>query len=198
MRRPAFTCMKPGMFQRILPVLVLVAHIALWVAAALTLGKLEGPYPDHFDIHGQPDSWTDAGWWLLPLIAAIMTAFLFGMLLLARRLAIRHPAWVNIPRKADWLKLPPEARLRSLKALEGLLLGVTLFLNLIFVSITLDTFGVATGRQPGLSTTKLVIVLVCLAVWLVLSVIRIRQAVGDEVRAQRQRDAAPPSVESPR
>lgn len=174
------------MFQRILPLLLVAAHVALWAAAYLTLGALVGPYPVHFDASGRPDAWSDAGWWLHPVMALGVSALLVGATVLARRLAVHSPAWVNIPRKADWVKLPLEGRLRALRALEGLVFGLALFVNLLFVSITLDTYGVATGVQPGLSVTKLVVVLACLLVWLVLSVLRVRQAVGDEVRLQRK------------
>lgn len=178
--------MTRGMFQRILPLLLLVAHVALWAAAYLTLGKIVGPYPVHFDASGRPDGWTDVGWWLHPVMALGISLLLSGTVPLARRLAVKSPQWVNIPRKADWLKLPVEARLRSLRAAEGLVWGFTLFVNLLFISITLDTYGVATGVQPGLSVAKLLVVLACLAVWLVLSILRVRQAVGDEVRLQRR------------
>lgn len=178
-----------AMFQRILPLLLLVAHVALWAAAYLTLGKLVGPYPVHFDVSGQPDRWSEAGWWLHPVLALAVSLLLVGAVRLARRLAVKSPHWVNIPRKADWVKLPVEGRLRALRALEGLVFGLALFVNLLFVSITLDTYGVATGVQAGLSVTKLVVVFLCLVVWLVLSVLRVRQAVGDEVRLSRQAPA---------
>jgi len=181
--------MKPAMFQRFLPILLAIAHLALWVAAFMTIRTLE-LYPDHFDIAGKPDSWTDLGWWFLPSIALGMTLLFIGALLLSRRLAETSPQWVNLPRKQDWLKLPVDARLRAFKPAEGLLLGFAVFMNLTFISITLDTYAVATGAQPSLSLAKLVVVLVCMAVWLVLSIIRIRQAIGDEVRAARMAASA--------
>jgi|GEM_PF-5180496 len=184
--------MKPGMFQRFLPVLLVVAHLALWTAAFLTLRNV-ALYPDHFNIAGKPDSWTDMGWWLLPLIALGMTLLLVGAVFLSRRLAVTSPQWVNLPRKLDWLELPVEARLRAFKPAEGLLLGLAVFMNLTFISITLDTYAIASGAQASLSTAKLVLVLACMVVWLVLSIIRIRQAIGDEVRALRQAQASEPT-----
>jgi hypothetical protein len=176
------------MFQRLLPILLLIAHVSLWAAAILTLGKLEGPYPTHFDLQGQPDAWSEAGWWLYPLLTAAISGVLIGAVWLGRRLARTSPEWVNMPRKRDWVALSVEARLRSFKAAEGLVFGFAVFLNLLCISLVLDTYGVATGVQPGLSVTKMVLVLVCMAVWLVLSLLRIRQAVGDEVRHARRTD----------
>ena len=142
-------------------------------------------YPDHFDIAGKPDGWTDIGWWFLPLLALGMTLVLISAVFLARHLTVTSPRWVNLPRKLDWLKLPVAARLRALKPAEGLLLGLAVFMNLTFISIMLDTYAIATGAKASLSTAKLIMVLVCMLVWLVLSVIRICQAIGDEVRAAR-------------
>jgi len=103
-----------------------------------------------------------------------------------RRLRGTHPQWLNLPGKGDWLKLAVDARLRALKPAEGLLLGLAVFMNLTFISFTLDTFAVATAARASLSTAKLVLVIACMLVWLVLSIIRIRQAIGDEVRLARQ------------
>lgn len=173
------------MFQRFLPILLAAAHAALWGVGAMTIRNIEF-YPDHFDIAGRPDSWSGGAWWTMPLVALAMTGFLVGALFLSRRLVVKSPQWINLPRKRDWLTLTPEARLRAFKPAEGLLLGSAVFMNLIFISLLLDTYAVATGAAATLSPVKLILVLVCLLVWLVLSVMRIRQAIGDEVRAARQ------------
>lgn len=178
--------MQPGMFQLLLAPLLALAHIGLWVSAAMTLGTFQGRWPAHFGADGQPDAWTAGPWWFLPLIATAMTALFIGALFLARRLARTSPQWVNLPRKRDWLALPADARLRALRPAEGLLLGFALFMNLTFVSITLDSYAIARGAQAAMSMAKVITILVCMAIWLVLSIIRIRQAIGDEVRAQRQ------------
>ena len=174
------------MFQRMLPVLLALAHVALWAAAFTTLGTLEGPYPTHFDLEGRPNAWTDAGWWLLPLIGLGITAVLLGAVMLGRRLVVSSPQWVNMPKKYEWVRLPVEARLRSFKAATALVFGFAVFVNLMLVSVTLDTYAVARGAQEGISVAKMVLVLVCLAVWLVLSVLRIRQVVREEVRLARE------------
>ena len=178
------------MFQLMLVPLLVLAHVALWVVSALTLGALERPWPSHFGLDGKPDAWTDSHWWLVPAIATVMTALLVGGLFLGRRLARTSPQWVNLPRKKDWLALAPDARLRAMRPAEGLLLGFALFMNLAFVSITLDTYAIARGAQGAMSMAKVITILVCMIVWLVLSIVRIRQAIGDEVRAARQAGVA--------
>lgn len=173
------------MFQRVLPFLLFAAHVTLWVAAAKTLGTLEGPYPDHFDISGEPDSWTDAGWWLMPLIAAFITAFLVGIVLLARRWVRTRPEIINIPRKADFLRLDPEARQRAFAPVVALVIGTAFFMNLIFTSIVFDTYAVAVAMQGGLSMIKLILALVFMVVWVVLSLVRIRRAIEHELSAAK-------------
>lgn len=153
----------------------------------MTIRKLEF-FPDHFDASGNPDNWTSAGWWTLPLLALAVTAFIVAILFLTRKLVISRPKWVNMPRKRDWLALAPAARLRAFKPAEGMLLGAAVFMNLIFVSSMLDTYAVASGARTTLSPVKLILVVACLVVWLILSVVRIRQAIGDEARAARQSD----------
>jgi len=173
------------MFQRFLPYLLAAAHLSLWGAGAMTLRTIE-VFPDHFDLAGKPDAWTTGPWWVMPLLALALTLVLLGALLLARRLTLTSPQWVNLPRKLDWLALPPDARLRAFKPAEGLLLGLATFMNLTFISIVLDSYAVASGAKTGLSSAKLIVVLVCMLVWLALSIVRIRQAIGDEVRAARR------------
>ncbi len=171
------------MFQRFLPILLVAAHAALWGAAAMTLRTLDA-LPDHDA--ARPDSGSSGPWWTMPLAALAMTCLLVGVLFWSRRLVVTSPQWVNLPRKRDWLALAAEARLRAFKPAEGLLLGAAVFMNLVFISLTLDTYAVATGVTAAISPVKLVLVLVCLVVWLVLSIMRIRQAIGEEVRAARQ------------
>jgi len=174
------------MFQRLLPFFLVAAHGTLWAVSALTLGKLATPYPTHFDASGQPDAWTEGAWWLLPLIGLFVAVFFALVVPLARRLATTSPEWVNMPRKRDWVKLPLEGRLRSLRAAEGLVLGVALFTNLFLVSVVLDSYAIATGVQASMSMPKIIVIVATMIIWTILSLLRIRQAVSDEVRAARK------------
>ena len=181
------------MFQRLLPFFLVAAHGTLWAVSALTLGKLTTPYPTHFDAGGQPDAWSDGSWWLLPLIGLFVAIIFFLVVPLVRRLAATSPQWVNMPRKRDWVALPLDGRLRSLRAAEGLVLGVALFTNLFLVSVVLDSYAIATGVQTSMSMMKIGVIIATMAVWTVLSVLRIRQAVGDEVRLARKNAETTPS-----
>lgn len=173
-------------FRRFFPVLALASNVALWVVATVTLGRIEGPYPTGFDAAGQPDRFAEGDFWLFPLVGLFLLLFAIFVVAGSHRLAVVRPALVNVPRKRDWLRLPTPNRLRALEPLSSLVYGLALFANLLFVSVTLDTYGVATGALTRLPETKLLVAVGGVILWIVLSMLRFRQAVGDEVRAARR------------
>lgn len=66
----------------------------------------------HFDLAGVPDRWAHKSWGntlVLPLTALAITALIYGTAQLAGW-ARRHPAALNLPDKARFLALPPEAQ----------------------------------------------------------------------------------------
>lgn len=177
-----FTCW----FSRLVPLLALIAQMVLWVVATTTLGSIEGPYPTHVDASGQPDRFSEGGHWVLPIVglALILTAIL--VVAGSRHLTVSHPGYVNIPRKIHWMRLPIESRLRALEPLSNLVYGLALFANLLFISVVLDSYGVATGAMTSMPETKVIIAVGGMIIWIVLSMLRMKQAVGDEVRLVRR------------
>ncbi len=173
-------------FSRLVPLLALIAQVVLWVVATTTIGSIEGPYPTHFDASGQPDKFGEGNHWILPVVGLAMILTAIFVVAGSRRLAVSHPGFVNIPRKIHWMRLPVENRLRALEPLSSLAYGLALFANLLFISVVLDIYSVATGAMTRLPETKVFIAVGGMIVWIVLSMLRLKQAVGDEVRLVRR------------
>ncbi|MCC6624124.1 MAG: hypothetical protein IT385_22905 [Deltaproteobacteria bacterium] len=174
-------------FLALIPVFLGVVHVGIWVLAGLTLGRLEGPFPIHFDVAGRPDDFADpSSWWTLPAIGAGILLFMLGVLALTRRLIKTHPGVVNVPRKADFLALPVEARLRIMPRASQLVLGLVLILHFVLLAIVRDTHRVALGELHAISVWKLVILLALVFVWVVVGLIRI----GNAIRNERARTPA--------
>jgi len=173
-------------FSRLVPLLALIAQLVLWVVATTTLGAIAGPYPTHFDAAGRPDKFSEGEHWILPVMGLVMILTAILVAAGSRRLAVSHPGFVNIPRKIHWMRLPVENRLRALEPLSSLMYGLALFANLLFISVVLDIYSVATGAMTRLPETKVLIAVGGMIVWIVLSMLRLKQAVGDEVRLVRR------------
>lgn len=180
---------QPRSPYRALAVGALVASIltlaALWVLAVVVWPELPDRFPVHFNIRGEPDRFARkdlANWYMLPLIGAGMTAFLLGLTFAIRPLARGEAKSLSVPRKKDFVRLPPEARARALMPLWALLWGTPAPMNLIFVYIVWGTYSVATKRPATLSMTPMIVALVLVFAWTAVGIIALRQAIIDEVK----------------
>jgi hypothetical protein len=177
-------------FPRLVPLLALLSQIALWVVAATTLGRLEGPYPTQFDVNGQPTAFGEGGFWVLPLVgfALLLTAIL--VVAGSRRLAVTHPRLVNVPRKRDWMRLPPDRRLATLEPISSLVYGLALFANLLFITVVGDMHAVATGALTEIPQSKALFAIGGIILWIALSMLRMRLTIIEEVRRVRRAELA--------
>jgi hypothetical protein len=171
---------------KLFPLFALLAHIALWVVALTTVGRLEGPYPTGFDAQGNPTTLTEGGAWILPAVGLFILFMAVFVVAVTRRLSEVRPAVVNIPRKRDWVQLPTDARLRVLEPWNSLLYGIALFANLMLISFVFDTFAVATRQAVSMPESRLWIALIGIVVLIALSYLQLRRRIGDELRAMRR------------
>jgi hypothetical protein len=85
--------------------------------------QLPAELPIHFLSDGTPNGWTETSW--LTALAMPLTALgLFVLIALGgvavMRSARRHPRYLNLPRKAELLALPPERQAPVWRQLEAL------------------------------------------------------------------------------
>lgn len=132
-----------------------------WAALAVTWGiawilwpALPERIPLHFDLHGLPDrhgARTVWNWFLLPAIASlIVAAFSFVLPRWILRLAERDAPYLDVPRRAEFSRLTPEARVRVMRPAAGLLQVLAAELALAFAWIQLATARIASGEWERL------------------------------------------------
>jgi len=135
-----------------------------WGLAGYAWPKLPERIPQHFDLAGHPDRWSERGlgsWFLLPLLATAL-GLLFGWLLprWISHLAEHSPHWINVPDRERFLALDAPARRRALEPLLALLCVLACEITLLFAWIQYGSLRVATGDWARLPSW---IVLVAIA-----------------------------------
>jgi uncharacterized membrane protein len=167
----------------------LVATIAfMWgVAIALRPGLPER-IPLHFTIDGTPDKWgapTVGNWFMIPILGSSFALLFLGLALALPAIASRYPSIVNIPRKAEFLALPTEARRRVMGTVGTMLSLISSAMLLMFTHILYATAQVALGeceRAPVLITLAPVALILAIVV---VGQIRIRQRIAIEAAISR-------------
>jgi uncharacterized membrane protein len=155
---------------------------ALFVFSIATLDRLPERIPTHFDLAGRPDGFAAKSlgtWLLLPVIAAGMALFfaLIGRLVWALR---DRPEVLNVPAKAAFLRLPPEARERVVRYFVGMLHGFAAVVVALFLAIQAGTYLVATGRIARLHPALLALALAAILAYVVAFLLRGRRLIHRE------------------
>ena len=133
--------------------LLLGALALLWLVAVTTYGDLPARVPLHFDLAGHPDRWGErswASWLLLPGIATLLTGLFLGVGLGLPWLARHQPGLINLPRKAVFLGLSADARVRVVAVSSDLLCGCAVLVDLLLTAILWGTARVARGAAATL------------------------------------------------
>lgn len=178
---------RPRSTYRKLAVAALLASIltlaGLWMLAAILWHGLPDRFPVHFNLKGEPDGFVRkeyANWYMLPLTGAGTTALLLGLTFVIRPFTRGEAKWLNVPRKKDFLKLPPEARERALAPLYALIWGSPAPVNLVFTYVVSGMYSVATKRTAGLSMIPMIVGLALVFAWTGLGIMGLRRAIIDE------------------
>ena len=165
-------------FLALIPVFLTIAVIGAWVLAAITLASLEHEFPTSFHADGTPRAWADPTyWWVGPAIGTMLSLFLAGALVLVRRFARTSPQYINVPAKRLFVALPVEKRLAILPRIDQLVLGFALILHFVLLAIIRDTGRMARHELTAISAWKLFVLLGLAFVWVVVGILRIRNAI---------------------
>lgn len=140
--------------MRIFSLAVLVLTIvAMWTVAVVLHPMLPARIPLHFDFDGTPDRFGRPdffGWFLLPTLGTIIPLILLGVCALTDWLLRTVPSIVNVPRKAQLLALPLDARRRALQPLNWMMAWLSIVIGWGFIAIQYGTERVANGAWPTL------------------------------------------------
>jgi len=142
--------------MRPLSLLPLTALVLLWSLALWLWPDLPERIPLHFDGSGAPDRYgakTPWNWFLLPGIATLLVGlFSFVLPPWIESLAARNSVWLNVPRRADFVRLDPAARVRAVRPVHAMLLSISAELALLFAALLWGTARVASGAWERLPT----------------------------------------------
>lgn len=166
-----------------LQLLLLVLYFA---AAALLWPTLPERVPIHFDFAGRPTTWARTSmlsWFGLPLLAAAMTLFLYGM----GRVSDRAPELWNVPEKKRFLALSPAARAPIVAYLSRFMAWSAVMVSLTFIGIHVGVYQTAMGRSTGLSWQSHLFGLAPIGVLLLLA-LRIAHNAGEQIRQASERE----------
>jgi len=128
----------------------------------------------HFDFAGRPDSFVDksvVAWFLLPVFASVMNVGLSLLSPMIQWMALKHPEFVNMPRKEQWLKLDSQARLRTLQPVFRAMRVLQFIVMALFLFIVVSSAKVASGQWSVLPTWPMYLFLAALGAsvgWLLL------------------------------
>jgi hypothetical protein len=160
--------------------------LALYFAAAATLWPtLPERVPIHFDFAGRPTTWARTSvlsWFGLPLLAAAMTLFLYGM----GRASTHAPELWNIPEKERFLALSPTARAPIVAYLSRVMAWAAVLATFTFISIHVGVYQTATGRSDGLPWQSHLLSLTPMGILLLLALWMARSA-GEQIRQASER-----------
>lgn len=141
--------------------LALLGMMGMTVAAALP--RLPDRIPMHFDFAGRPDRWSGrSGLLVLVALAVVMTGVLYVIIGLTSRWA-RNPRYLNIPHKAEFLRLPAEKQAAYWTVYKEFFAGLAAAVNLLFMLILRGTVRIAEGSASLLPFKLMVPALVVMA-----------------------------------
>jgi uncharacterized membrane protein len=125
----------------------------LFVYAGITFSELPEKIPIHFTVHGVPDNWADKSWgvWLLlPLVALGLTILFYATTYLVDVANKRHPKWLSLPKKKEFLALPEKQQASVWHQMKSMLYWMAVPMNLLILYAFHTTYTMATGKSESL------------------------------------------------
>ncbi len=138
--------------DRLAHLLNVLVVLALFIYAVATYAGLPPRIPVHFTESGFPDGWADKSWsaWLtLPLVALGLTCLFYATTFLVD-LAKKHPGWLSLPRKKEFLALPEEKQAPVWRKMKSMLYWTAVPMNLMIVYAFHTTYTLATQKSQSL------------------------------------------------
>ncbi|MFC1654930.1 DUF1648 domain-containing protein [Myxococcota bacterium] len=126
--------------------------IILFVYAFVTYSALPEKIPIHFTIHGVPDNYADKSWgtWLmLPLTALGLTCLFYATTYLVD-VAKKHPKWLSLPKKKEFLALPEEKQAPIWHKMKTMLYWMSVPMNLLILYAFHTVYTMAMGTAESL------------------------------------------------
>ncbi|MBI3071343.1 MAG: DUF1648 domain-containing protein [Deltaproteobacteria bacterium] len=149
--------------------------VALVTMSVASYGALPEKIPVHFSLSGVPDGWSEKviGAWFLPIVAVVMNLIFWGCAWIVRN----KPTWVNVPRRAEFVALSPEARAPVTAMLTHFLAWIAALVEGLFIFIQAGMFAVAMGTWTLLPGWPFIGFIGVFVVYIVVMYVRIARAI---------------------
>lgn len=152
----------------------------LFAGSAWAYPRLPARIPMHFGVSGRPDRWEGrslVSWFLLPAITAALALFMRWI----ADVGARHPHTWNVPDKARFLALAPEARAPIVAKLQEFVAVVSVMVTVLMGAVQAGVYQAARGNEAAAPVWIMGAVGVSLVTMTVLGV-RLNASVGRMVR----------------
>ncbi len=144
--------------------------------------------PGHFGPDGAVTRWDDRSplsWLGIPIFAALMTAFMYGL----ARLLPGRPGLINIPDQDRFRALPPHRQAPVIERATEMLYGVSSLMLVVFGVVQWTRYRTALGADPEpYIALILVVALLTTPVIFVLWVPPIQREVERQVREEKEQE----------
>lgn len=136
--------------------------------------------PVHFSFSGVPNRWTGKGAELVVLFCMpwIMAAFMYGIGKLSRK----YPSLLSVPRKKEFLALPPERQEPLWSLIDEMMAGMASAMIILFLGVIRSIEKAATGTVAGLSW-EFFAVLCFFIVFCIVYVVKINRKVSSIIKS---------------
>ena len=171
--------------NRALLLLIVLGAALPWGVALAMWPDLPARIPTHFDAGGLPDAWGDRGeWWLLPIVATLISVVAGGIALLVRWIARAHPELINVPSKEAFLRLDEGARLAVLQPVVRFSVVLVFATQGLMSYLQIGTVRVAKGLSSTLPSLPIFLFAGVVLVAVIFLVLALRRRIAEEVARQ--------------
>lgn len=137
-----------------------------WVIAFYYWSRLPEVIPVHFGISGQPDDWANKSIWYVFLIPALQLLMLAMFVFLYYK-----PQYSDMPTTLWLMTLPEKHRQHAFELIRVMLVGISLWIGVLFTYLTYgmnySALNVGTGLIPWVMLGILVLMIIWLTFWTV-------------------------------
>lgn len=159
--------------------LAFLIAITSWLIAIFYWDKLPSPIPTHFGWNGQPDAWNPKS-----IFYVFMIPFLQTLMLLAFLFLYYKPQYSDMPTTLWLMTMEPHKRDHAFDLIRTMLVGLGLWISVLFAYITYGIIVSALDTSLGLNPWLMVGILVVMIGWLIWWTIKVYRATKEAMKKE--------------
>ncbi len=152
-----------------------------WIIAIYYWGKLPQVIPIHFGISGQADDWADKSIFYVYMIPFLQTLILAMFVFLYYK-----PQYSDIPTTMWLTTLDKKHREHAFELIRIMLVGMSIWLGLLFTYMTYGMNAASMKSDTGLSTPLLFSIIGLMIVWLIYWTVKVYRATKEAIKSAQK------------